>query len=55
MDIDPNERLAEIRARLGELKQEREALLAERDELRAALGHEPLPRGAARQSDELKR
>lgn len=46
METDPKERLAEIRARLAELKQEREILQAEKERLRTALGREPRQRGA---------
>jgi prefoldin subunit 5 len=41
MEPDPKSRLREITARLAALKQEREALQAERDQLRAALGRDP--------------
>jgi regulator of replication initiation timing len=52
METDPKTRLAAVRARLAELKQEREALQAERDQLRAALGREPRQRPAAGESGE---
>jgi len=41
METEPKARLREITARLAALKREREALQAERVQLRAALGREP--------------
>lgn len=38
METGPKQRLAQIKARLGELKQERTTLLEERERLRESLG-----------------